>query len=227
MKAISLSLILSFTLLISCTNKPAAFSLKEDAVLNQFYNEEEIETLEQLVKYADDVMLKTTGQENVINAYRSYFDTIASKWDINRGWLDMAPPIEEIEKYAFLKSLHQDVIGSIWRFNTSYKSIYDKRRDTTYFDFTGITSLVEVMHGPFINLLKEIGKEKEYYQKHAEYIEKMGGIPASLDIYYPRNHKEFDYTQPADRLFAAIYVLSIEDNIYAKLDRYYEQEGIN
>ncbi|WP_066629033.1 hypothetical protein [Labilibacter marinus] len=215
-------LLLAIILTYSCTNNSASFSLKEDVVLNDYYTQKEIVTLEELIRYADDAMLKVTGEKDIVTAYRSYFATYSAAWNEKNGRMDSKPPIPEQEKYAFLKSLNPDVIGSIWRFNQSHKLIYDKRSDTTFVNFTGITTLDEVMYGSFTEYLKELGEGDEYYKEYSKSLEQMGALPAAIAIYYARNNRKFDLEVPHNRLFAAIFVIGIEDNIYTKLDRYYE-----
>jgi len=171
-------------------------------------------------------MVKVTGQKDVVTAYHTYFDTLASMWNANHSFMDRIPPIPEKEKYALLKKLDEGVISSIWEFDQFHERLRDKRRDTTYVNFTGITWLDVVPGASFNKYLSELGKTNEYYKECGAYIEATGGFPSGLYIYYLKNHGNFDYTKVADRLFAAFFILRIEDNMYTKLDRYYEEKEI-
>jgi len=71
-----------------------------------------------------------------------------------------------------------------------------------------------------MDYLEEVGKEDSYFQGIYKNFENVGGFSAGDAGWFPRNHSIFDFTIPKNRLWAVIYILSMEETYEMKLDRY-------
>ena len=71
-----------------------------------------------------------------------------------------------------------------------------------------------------MDYLEAIGKEDSYFQTIRENFENFGGFSVDDAIWFPKNHNAFDFTITKNRLWAAIFILGMEETYEMKLDRY-------
>ena len=74
-----------------------------------------------------------------------------------------------------------------------------------------LISIFRISNSPF--LYNVYGKSKKGKAT-------VGGFSAADSNWFPRNHSAFDFTIPKNRLWAAIYILRMEETYEMKMDRY-------
>nr|WP_319399611.1 hypothetical protein [uncultured Carboxylicivirga sp.] len=197
-------------LVVGCTNPKQ--TVENDETLNRFYSADERVELAGLLSYVDSVVMQQTHNNLVDSAYHEFF----SSFDLARYQLTSVVP--EDEKYTFLEKMKPEVFNSIFMFETADNSTF-LFRDTTLV----IKKMTINTNGKYFDYLADKGNSDTFYKELVESTKAMGGVSASLVPYYITHHNQFDYTSVKDRLFAAVLILSLEDNTNIKLDRYYNR----
>ena len=77
--------------------------------------------------------------------------------------------------------------------------------------------------GRYVDYLEKIGGEDAYYKSVKESLEAAGAFTASIAASFLKIHNELDFTIPKNRLWAAIYILRIEEHHDKKMERYLNQ----
>ncbi|MFK5973721.1 MAG: hypothetical protein QM485_10625 [Flavobacteriaceae bacterium] len=73
-----------------------------------------------------------------------------------------------------------------------------------------------------MNYIEEVGKDDPYFKKLCKEFETIGNLSASSGSWFPKNHANFDFNIPKNRLWATIYLLGREETYDIKLDRYFK-----
>jgi hypothetical protein len=206
-----LALLLTITQLYS----QKKIDLSSDQSLTKIFNETEIEGLESMVRFVDNMVLKTTNEDSPSKAYHHYFEEIAK----NPEYVVL---FKEVVKYQFLKSLDSAQLALAWDFNQN-AGVF-KYRDSLYRNPNFITFLDLKPFSKYMYYLKEVGKEDAYFKSLQQEFEEAGNLIQDSSEWYVNNHKVFDFDIPKNRLWAAIYLLHREETIETKLDRYYENK---
>jgi hypothetical protein len=193
---------------IFCQEK---LDLRGDESISKTFSEKEIEGLESMVGYVDNLVIKTKNEPNIDNAYHLFFEKIAqsTEYDV---------PFEETEKYQFLKSLDSVQFSAVWRFDSHMDML--TIRDTVYRNLDNFPQLVIKPFSKYMDYLEEIGKEDPYFQGIHKNFKNVGGFSAADFGLFLRNHSVFDFTIQKNRLWAVIFSLGMEENYELKLDRY-------
>lgn len=74
--------------------------------------------------------------------------------------------------------------------------------------------------GDFVKLLKHIGNNNDFYKETHERIKVVGGLAPSIISEFLYNHKDFDFNNGNDHLWAAVFLLTLEEPVEKKLKRY-------
>lgn len=205
-------LIILFELLtippILCQEK---LDLRSDVLISKTFSEKEIEGLESMVQYVDNMVTNGKNEPNINNAYHMLFEKIAQSTRYN-------VPFKETEKYQFLKGLDSVQFSAVWRFETDLDML--SIRDTVYRNLDTFPQLVIKPFSIYMDYLEEVGKENSYFKGIQKNFENVGGFSAADAAWFLRNHSVFDFTIPENRLWGAIYVLGMEETYDMKLDRY-------
>ena len=192
-----------------------SMDLARDKGLNKSFNENEIKGLEAMVQYVDNMVLKKTNKTEVHKAYHIYFEN----WDQTSEY---SMPFKENEKYPFLKSLDSSTFSSIWIFQTHVDMI--SVGDTIYRNLENFEILQVKPYSKYMNYLKEVGQDDSYFKKlHLEF-ESIGNLSTASSFWFPKNHTNFDFTIPKNRLWAVVYLLRIEEPFKMKLERYFKNK---
>ncbi|MGB3151073.1 MAG: hypothetical protein WBB27_10450 [Maribacter sp.] len=185
--------------------------LTSDSTLITFFNENEIEGLKSMVQYVDDMVFNSTKESDIDKAYHLFFEEMALA-------IEYKAPLEEEIKYQFLESLDSLIFNAIWRFEPHMNIIH--YRDTVYRNLKNFKTLELRPFGKYINYLKEIGKDDSYFESLHKMFEDVGNLSASYS--FSKDHKDFEFNIPKNRLWAAIYILRMEETYEMKLDRYFK-----
>nr|WP_321450860.1 hypothetical protein [uncultured Carboxylicivirga sp.] len=197
-------------LVVGCTNLKQ--TVENDEMLSRFYSADERVEMSGLLSFVDSVVMQQTHNNLVDSAYHEFFRS----FDLARYQLTSI--VSEDEKYSFLEGMKPEVFNSIFMFETAENSTF-LFRDTTLV----IKKKAINMNAKYFDYLTDPGNSDAFYKELVESTKPMGGIPASLVPYYITHHNQFDYTTVKDRLFAAVFILYLEDSTKTKLDRSYKQ----
>ncbi len=197
-------------ILISCQTK---FDLKTDKHLTQVFTGNELQEIQKMISYVDDRVVKLTNNRNINDAYHQLLDNIDKNMQDGSKFL---VPFDEEEKYEFLQSLDTTVFNEFWTIGRVRKAVY---QDSIYED--GYQFLELNSSGRYVaDYLEKIGKEDDYYKTEKETIELAGGLAPTIVAWFLKNHNEFDFTIPKNRLWATIFILRIEEWHDKKMKRY-------
>ncbi|PHQ59639.1 MAG: hypothetical protein COC08_08500 [Maribacter sp.] len=203
--------ILSFLLAASQIYCQKTIDLKSDKSLTKVFNQTEIKGLESMIQYVDNMVLIRKNKTDPNEAYHLFFEEIAQT-------SEYIVPFEETIKYKFLESLDSIQFSTIWRFEYHINMI--RTGDTVYRNLENFQMLDIKPFGKYMNYLEETGKDDPYFQKLREEFDNVGNLSAMTSDWFPKNHLNFDFNIPKNRLWATIYLLRREETIEMKLDRY-------
>lgn len=203
-------IIFSFLLATSQLLCQKGIDLKSDKALTKVFNETEIQGMESMIQYVDDMVLNRGNTTNANEAYHLYFKDIAQTQEY-------IVPFEENLKYEFLESLDSIQFATIWTFDNHYKTL--GKGDTGY-NLEDIKMLSVNSTGKYVDYLEDIGKEDPFFQTlHRDFVNIANVSASTYGILFIESLTNFDFNIPKNRLWAAICLLSTEDPIEKKLDR--------
>jgi len=213
MKKIKLTLLLiaGFTL-FSCQS---GIDLKSDKYLNEIFSDNELKEIEKMISYVDDRVVEMTGNRDINEAYHQLLDKInQTMQDSSKFFV----PFEEEEKYKFLESLDTTVFNEFWYMgNHIRKAIY---KDSIYEDLDNYKYLDLSHRGRYSDYLEKIGENDAYYQSVKQTLDFAAGLAPSIVASFLKIHNKFDFTILKNRLWAAVFILAIEEPHDKKMERY-------
>ncbi len=209
MKKLPILTVIILSLLYSCYNNP---NIKYSAVFEKTFSSEEKDALYELIYFVDDYVLDYSNETNIENAYHSYFNDI-NKIEI----LKREPLIPDTIKYKFLGQPKRNVLEMIIQIDSVAQSI--RYKDSLYTNVENIISFSLYPKGNFYNYLYKIGKTDEKYADLANKLSAMGGMPPGPAIWFPQNHRQFNFNIMKDRLWAAIFIMNMQENLIHQMDR--------
>ena len=203
-------------ILISCQTK---FDLKTDKHLTQVFTGNELQEIQKMISYVDDRVVKLTNNRNINDAYHQLLDNIDKNMQDGSKFL---VPFDEEEKYEFLQSLDTTVFNEFWYMGNHMRSAIYK--DSIYENLDNYKHLELRHRGRYSDYLEEIGENDAYYRSVKETLDFAAGLTPSLVAPFLKIHSEFDFTIPKNRLWAAVFILSIEEPHDKKMERYLNQK---
>jgi len=206
-----LIVILSFLLATTQLWSQKKIDLTSDESLINVFNETEIKGLESMIQYVDDMVLNRENETDINKAYHLFFEEIARS-------KEYIVPFEEIEKYKFLESLDSIQFATIWNF--AYQMDMINTGDTIYRNLDNFKMLDIKPYSKYMDYLKVIGKDDSYFKYLQQEFEGAGNLMQDSSEWFPKNHTNFDFNIPKNRLWAAVYLLRREETTEMKLDRY-------
>ena len=213
MKNLKPILFLAFVItLCSCQHR---VDLKADKLLTETFSKDEIQSFESMVDYVDKMVLAKTKDTDIDKAYHQFFTKVSQ---LLKDSSKLLVSFNEAEKYAYLEKMDTSTFNDIWYFNTGAKMV--RYQDSIYRAPENYKSLNLRRVGNYMNYLEKLGESDEFFKSLHESIDTAGDLPASTAIWFPNNHSKFDFNIPKNRLWAAIYILRIEDPVDIKMKRY-------
>ncbi|MBM1107049.1 hypothetical protein JQC67_12930 [Aurantibacter crassamenti] len=210
--------IISFILVSSQLWSQKNIDLTSDEYLVKFFNVTEIKGLESMISYVDNMVLNRKNITDTNKAYHLFFEEIAR----SKAYII---PFGDIEKYEFLESLNPIQFATIWRFG--YKMSMINTGDTIYRNLDNFKMLNVKSNSKYMDYLKEIGKNDPYFKFLQQEFEGAGSLMADSAEWFPKNHAQFDFNIPKNRLWAVVFILRIEETLEMKLDRYLKNNKNN
>lgn len=217
MKNIKLALLfIAVFTLFSCQSK---FDLKSDKHLTEVFTENEVSEIKKMIHYVDDRVIEITDNKDIEQAYHQLFDKIDQTMQDSSKFL---VPFEEEQKYEFLENLDTKVFNEFW-----YMGIHLRRtvyKDSIYEDIDNYKYLDLTHRGRYSDYLEKIGENDAYYQSVKETLDIAAGLAPSIVASFLKMHNEFDFTIPKNRLWAVVFILSIEEPHDRKMVRYVNEQ---
>lgn len=210
--------ILSSLLVTSHIFCQQSIDISTDTSLTKVFNQAEIQGLESIIRYADNMVLNRTDKTDTTEAYHNFLEEIALFYDAISHTSEYTMAFEENTKYTFLESLDTSVFDAVWIFETEMERIFYK--DTVYRNLKNFKTLRLKAFSKYMDYLKVIGKDDPYFKSQQQLMEIVGNLSAGSVYEFAKNHRNFDFTIPKNRLWAAIYLINREESYYKKLDRY-------
>lgn len=196
----------------SCQNK---VGLETDNLLNETFNKSEIKDLETMVIYVDKMVKEKTKENDIDRAYHLFFEKMSK---VIKDSSTLMVPFPENVKYEFLEKMDTSVFNAIWHMSTRTRE--GRYQDTIYRDLENIKTLKLKPVGGYINYLEKLGETDEFFGLLHKKIYSAGDMSTGIAVYFPSNHEKFDFNIPKNRLWAAIYILRIEEPFEMKMKRY-------
>ena len=208
----TLSLLVLPILLLSCHTKTG---LQADKLLTKTFQPGEIRGLQCLLNYTDSMVRAKTSEPETAKAYQKLFDKIATTI---RDSSKLEAPFPEEEKYAFLNTLDSTVFQAIYVMDTHSDKLIVRDQILTNVD--NFPQLRINPSGKYINYLNKLGETDPFFSSLHDQIKFSGDLPPVGVLWFPAAGKQFDVNDVPYHLWAAIYLLRLEDPVYMKLRRY-------
>ncbi len=190
------------------------YKLENDSLIVKYFPDQDILELVKIISFVDSCVLSENKYSEIDRAYHYFLDSL---FVVD----DNIVAIDEEKRNDFLFSIDKIVFDEIWIKDTIARKI--RTRDTVYVNLENFISFDLRNNGEYMGLLKELGNSNEYFKQVYEHAQNIGGLsPASTVglIYY--NH-QFDFNEINMRLWAAILILTMEESLEKKLDRYFSE----
>ena len=186
----------------------------ETPLLKKYFTETERPLLAKMVQFTDSLVLANTKETQAEEAYHVYLDTIQSLMK-NGEWINYT--FNELEKQEFLFNLDTTLFNKIWE-----KSIprIVKSKDTTLYSPENYFSLSLNYKGDYVKYLKEKGMENDFFKSVHENIEISGDISPVVFGTFLLKHRELNFGDSENRLWASVFILRMSDPIELKVKRY-------
>jgi len=195
-------IIVSLLLATSQLLSQKGIDLTSDKALTKVFNETEIQGLESMIQYVDDMVLNRENTTDANEAYHLYFKDIAETQEY-------IVPFEEKLKYEFLKSLDSIQFSSIWIFDNRYKT--RSTGDTVYRNLEDIKVLSVKSTSKYMDYLEDIGKEDPFFKNlHRDFVNILNASASTYHILFIEKLMDFDFNIPKNRIWAAVCLLSKE-----------------
>ncbi len=208
-------------IVIGCTmfSCHSRFELKSDKHLNEIFLENELQEIQKMITYVDNMLIESTANKDINKAYHQMLDKIDQTMQDSSMFF---VPFEEKEKYSFLERLDTTVFNEFWYMgNHVRKTIY---KDSIYKDLKGYKFLNLKRSGKYSYYLEKVGESDAYYRMLKESLEAAGGLTPSIVASFLKMHNKLDFRIPKNRLWVALFMLSIEEPHDKKMERYLNQK---
>ena len=142
-------------IVIGCTmfSCHSRFELKSDKHLNEIFLENELQEIQKMITYVDNMLIESTANKDINKAYHQMLDKIDQTMQDSSMFF---VPFEEKEKYSFLERLDTTVFNEFWYMgNHVRKTIY---KDSIYKDLKGYKFLNLKRSGKYSYYLEKIGR---------------------------------------------------------------------
>jgi hypothetical protein len=211
-------LLFAFALISGCGFHAAKDDF-EEAPLNKYFTEKERQQLSKIVEFMDSIVFSHYTASDEVIAYINFYDSIceASEEESFEGFF-----IEEQLKFSFLFALDTALFEKIW---TKFTPKEVRTKDTILYNPVNFIS-VDLHHsGEYVMFLCELGQSNTYFKSVCESIERCGGIcPTIYGGFYSKMY-DFDFYQFNDRLWFAVVLLTMEEPLEMKIERYLQKEN--
>ena len=216
MKYIVISLLLFLFASAFAQNPVNEFDTK---LYRKHFTEQERLELFKIVTFVDSIVQSQKYFSEIDKAYQYYYDSICTLFDSS---FDEYPSIDEEEKFKFLFNLDSELFNKIW-----LKQIprHVRTKDTILYSPVNFYYIDINNNGEYVKLLKKLGKTNRYYKQVQESILRSGGLcPVFYGGFFYQDFS-FDFKNISDRLWFSIVLLTTEEPIEKKVERYLKKSS--
>jgi hypothetical protein len=202
-------------LLFACGENTIHYRLKNDATINRVFNRSEINDLLRIVEFTDSIVTKQSPAVNIDSAYHIFIDSIRVR-AVTRGSLIEA--LDQDIKYNFIFSLNHNLVRNIWNTDSTARKI--KYKDTILTNLNDFPRLDLSCRGKFMDYTKLVGKRYPAYKELHYDVSMCGHLSSGLRVGYIKKHHKLNFNILENRLWIAIFILTLEEPIDKKVERY-------
>jgi len=207
-------LILILTTILIFANSCVGQSDLDSKQIKKYFDKQERKELVKIISFVDSLIISKTELKEIDQAYHQYLDLLhENAADGNWEWA-----FDEEMKYNFLFNIDTTVFNKIWLKSTSSRIV--KTRDTTLYNPENFISIDLNIIGDFVQLVEKLGNKNKYYKDFYEAIEVAGGLSPNIVAGFLYNHKDFNFNNCNDRLWTAVFLLTLEESAKKKVKRY-------
>ncbi len=192
----------------------AVNEMENSLVVKHFTKAERLE-LSKIVSYVDGQVLLKNKYTDLNKAYHYYLDSV---YQLAKSGKPKSISFDEQRKYEFLFSIDATLFNKIWKKSTSAKMV--RTKDTTLYQPQNYITIDLNYKGQYMELLKELGNKNKYYQNLAENTLISGGFSPVIFSEFLISNKNFDFNTIEDRLWASIFLLTLEESVDMKVKRF-------
>ena len=177
--------------------------------VKKYFTKDQIIVLESIISFVDSAV--NPEKVDIESAYKAYINSLDVDEYIQVRLFD-----QDI-KEKFLLNLPVDVFDKIW---TKQIPRSVKTRDTTLYYPENFWSFDININADYMKLLKVLGKKDKYYKDISKSICVCGGIGPTVFVGIFRQFNEFNLDKFTDKLWLAIFLLTIEESTEIRVEKY-------
>jgi hypothetical protein len=209
-----------FILLMILCQQLNAQDNSEYKKITKYFSKDQITVLENIISFVDSAVIKENI--NIVVAYKQYFNSIEAAYlqyhdslEVNYHYANLL--LDQDIKEKFLLNLPEDVFNKIWTKQIPQSIM---TRDTTLYYPENFWSFSLNVNGDYLKLLKALGRNDRYYQTISRSILTCGGLCPTVFGGIFRQVNEFDFDKFTDRLWVAIFLITIEEPTETRVTKY-------
>lgn len=183
-----------------------------DDTARKIFTKEEINGFEKMMSFVDNLIIDKTKMKDINDAYHAYFE----KGEMSPG------PVKDSVKYEFLETIDKAAFSAIWEMDDHAEFITYK--DSLLSNLDGFKTLGLNYRGKYRDYMKLTAETDSLYAVLNHSIEVAGDISPETFAWFLAHHREFDFTVFKNRLWAAVFILRMEDPLEEKVERYFKIE---
>ena len=182
--------------------------------VEKFFDKNERIELVKIISFVDSLVISKTKITDINKAYHKYLDLLHD--NAENGTFDWA--FDEEMKYNFLFNIDTTGFNKIWFKSTTSRIVHT--RDTTLYNPENFISIDLNNNGAFVKLIQKLGENSKYYKDFYNSIEISGALSPGIVSGFLYNHNDFDLNNSNDRLWTAVFLLTLEESVEKKVKRY-------
>lgn len=207
------------TLFFSCTNKSIEQRIAKDEKINQYFTSDDIDELISLVNYVDSIVLSKTEILDIEIAYHHYLDSLNESAALGG---DSIIPFPEEEKYNFIFSLNPSLVKNIWNIDSIRNEL--RLKDTVLYDVDGFFNLHLSPHSRYMEYCKSLGANDTIFKEIYDQTQMVGSLAPTMVTGFFYHNSKFDFNEIDNRLWVAIFLLTLEESYEKKVKRYLKEK---
>lgn len=188
--------------------------------VGKYFSENQITVLKSIISFVDSIVTENNSDKKA--AYLQFFNSLDSAYTFYHPYSKIADSsfvfsLNQDCKKRFLGSLSTDVFNKIW---TVQMPRLVKTIDTTIYYPENFLTIDLNNKGDYVKLLNSLGRKNKYYKVISNEIEVCGGICPTIVAGMFTKINDFDFANFTDRLWIAIFLITLEDPIQMRVSRY-------
>ncbi|MBK7030030.1 MAG: hypothetical protein IPH45_12820 [Bacteroidales bacterium] len=204
-----MKIFISFLLVVILFKQDYSQDHSEYRHIDKYFNTDQKNVLERIITFVDSAVNPETL--NIESAYKEYINSLIVD-DCCKVQL-----FDQDIKEKFLMSLPDEVFDKIW---IKQIPISVKTHDTTLYYPENFWNFDLNINGDYLKLLRALGKRNSYYKCTSKAIWVSGGLCPTVYANIFSQINEFNFLKLTDRLWLAIFLLTMEESTEIRVSRY-------